>query len=126
MNPILPRCASLRRAGGLHRSRLGGMRDRNGLESALARPRQLQHYTAEARIGALAASLAWSLIRNHPFTDGNKRTAFLAFALTAKLNNHGIICSRVEETAMTLKAASSTISEDEWTAWALRVITPRM
>ena len=103
-----------------------GVRDPNGLESALARPRNLHGYTGEVRVGALAASLAWSLLRNHPFIDGNKRSALVAFALMVKLNNHRLACSRVEETAMTLKAAASMISEDEWTAWALRVVVPHI
>ena len=101
---------------------LPGVRNEDGLESAVARPKQLHNYTGEERIGAIAASLAWALLRNHPFADGNKRIALAAFVMSAELNEHRLTCSEAEETAMILKAAGSEISEDEWTAWALRVV----
>ena len=103
---------------------LQGIRSAEGLESATARPRQLHHYTGEARIGALAACLAWALLRNHPFTDGNKRIALAALVISAELNGHRLTCSEAEETAMILKAAGAEISEEEWTAWALRAVQP--
>lgn len=102
---------------------LPGVRNEDGLESAVARPRQMHNYTGEERIGAVAASLAWALLRNHPFADGNKRIALAAFVMSAELNGHRLTCSEAEETAMILKAAGSEISEDEWTAWALHVVT---
>ena len=43
----------------------------------------------------------------------------------AQLNGHRLTCSEAEETVMILKAAASTISEDEWIAWALRMVAPR-
>ena len=104
---------------------LPGVRSDNGLESAVARPKQLHNYTGEARVGAIAASLAWALLRNHPFADGNKRVALAAFVMSAELNAHRLTCSEAEETAMILKAAGSEISEEEWKAWALRVVVPR-
>lgn len=103
---------------------LGGIRSEDGLESAVARPKQLHNYTGEVRIGALAASLAWALLRNHPFADGNKRIALAAFVMSADLNGHRLTCSEAEETAMILKAADSAVSEGEWTGWALRVMKP--
>ena len=57
---------------------LPGIRDESALESAVARPIQLHNYTGEVRIGALAASLSWAILRNHPFADGNKRVALAA------------------------------------------------
>ncbi len=104
---------------------LPGVRSENGLESAVARPKQLHNYTGEVRIGALAGSLAWALLRNHPFADGNKRVALAALVMSAELNEHRLTCSEAEETAMVLKAAGSEISEDEWTAWGLQVIVSR-
>ena len=101
---------------------LPGVRNEDGLEPAVARPKQMHNYTGEERIGAIAASLAWALLRNHPFADGNKRIALAAFVMSAELNEHRLTCSEAEETAMILKAAGSEISEDEWTAWALRVV----
>ena len=104
---------------------LQGIRDGNALESAIARPRHLHNYTGEVRIGALAASLSWAILRNHPFADGNKRVALAAFVMSVQLNHHQLVCSEPEETAMVLNAAASKISEDEWTAWALGVVMPR-
>lgn len=57
--------------GGSH-----GLRDAPLLESALARPRNLHAY-GETDLFVLAASYAEGIARNHPFIDGNKRTAFL-------------------------------------------------
>ena len=104
---------------------LGGIRNEDGVDSAVARPKQLHNYTGESRVGAIAASLAWALLRNHPFADGNKRIALAALVMAAELNGHQITCSETEETAMVLKAAGAEISEEEWTAWALRVIAPK-
>ena len=104
---------------------LPGVRTEDGLESAVARPKQVHNYTGEIRIGAIAASLASALLRNHPFADGNKRLALAAFVMSAELNGHRLTCSEAEETAMILKAAGSEVSEDEWTAWTLRVVVPK-
>jgi death on curing protein len=104
---------------------LQGIRNEDGLESAAARPQHLHNYRGEVRIAALAASLAWALLRNHPFVDGNKRIALAALVMTAELNEHRITCSEAEETAMVLKAAGSEISEEEWTTWALKVMLPK-
>ena len=97
------------------------MRDENALESAVARPQQISHYSKEVRIGALAASLSWAILRSHPFVDGNKRLALAAFVMFVQLNGNRLVCSESEETAMVMSAAAGRISEEEWTAWALRV-----
>ena len=104
---------------------LPGMRDENGFESAIARPRHLHHYTGEERTGVLAATLSWALLRNHPFTDGNKRIAFAALTMAVELNHCRLTCSDVEETAMVLRAAASELSEDGWTEWVQRVVAPK-
>lgn len=104
---------------------LQGVRSKDGLESAVARPRQLHNYNGEERIGAIAASLAWAILRNHPFADGNKRVALACLVMSAELNGHQLTCTEAEETAMVLKAAGSEISEDDWTAWALRAVQPK-
>jgi len=57
-----------------------GIRDRGALESALARPAQLLAY-GNPDLSDLAAALAFGIVRNHPFTDGNKRVSFLASVL---------------------------------------------
>jgi death-on-curing protein len=62
-----------------------GTRDIGLFESAIARPQQLAHYeTPDA--ADLAAAYAFGIARNHPFVDGNKRTAFVAAELFLALN----------------------------------------
>lgn len=105
--------------GGLH-----GVRDENGLNSAIARPQQLEAYGGIDSIAHLGAALAWALLRNHPFADGNKRTAFAALVIFLTRNGYRLTCSQVEETAMTLRAAASETSEDDWTEWVKRSVAP--
>ncbi len=68
--------------GGSH-----GLRDAALLESALARPQNLHAY-GETDIFLLAASYAEGVSRNHPFVDGNKRTAFMIAVNFLELNGH--------------------------------------
>jgi len=63
-----------------------GIRDENGLESALARARQRWIYEPEADLPRLAADYAFGIARNHPFRDGNKRVAFVAAMTFLGLN----------------------------------------
>ncbi len=57
---------------------LTGVRDDGALSSALARPENLYTY-GNPDLAALGAAYAFGLARNHPFTDGNKRTSFVVF-----------------------------------------------
>ena len=57
---------------------LAGIRDQGLLESALDRPRNLLAYEPGSSIFELAASLCFGVAKNHPFNDGNKRTALLS------------------------------------------------
>jgi death-on-curing protein len=63
-----------------------GIRDRNVLESAVARPRQHWSYDATATLPELAAALCVGIIRDHPFVDGSKRVGFLAAYVFLALN----------------------------------------
>ena len=98
-----------------------GLRDENAFLSAIARPENLAAYEESMDVPALAASLPWAILRNHPFTDGNKRTALAALAIFLERNGWRLACTEAEETAMVLRAASSAISETEWTAWVRQV-----
>lgn len=101
---------------------LPGLRDENALESAIARPINLAAYGGESSIAVLGAALAWAILRNHPFTDGNKRAAFAGLAIFLDINGHHLTCSEVEETGMILRAAASVIDEAEWTEWVERSV----
>jgi death-on-curing protein len=98
--------------GGIH-----GVRNENGLNSALGGPQQLEAYGGVDSVAQLGAALAWGILRNHPFADGNKRAAFAALVIFLARNGYRLTCSQVEETGMVLRAASSMIPEEEWTAW---------
>jgi death-on-curing protein len=108
--------------------RHGGLpseRDDGALESAIARPRNLFEYGQVSSVGELGAVLAWALIRNLPFANGNKRAAFAGLTMFLELNGHRLTCSEVEETAMVLRAATSEIGEEEWTAWVVRSVAAK-
>jgi death-on-curing protein len=59
-------------------------------------------------------------LRNHPFLDGNKRTAFAAMAMFLELNCWDMACGEAEVTAMVLQAAAGEISEHDWNDWVVR------
>lgn len=65
-----------------------GLRDEGLLESALARPQNRQAYAAEASVFELAADYCFGIASNHPFLDGNKRTAILSAATFLSLNGY--------------------------------------
>jgi death-on-curing protein len=71
---------------------LAGLRDANALESEVARAEQLAHYGAPDAAD-LAAAYGFGIARNHPFSDGNKRTAFVAVELFLALNGFELMAS---------------------------------
>lgn len=93
-----------------------GVRDEGLLDSALARPLNLHAYGG-GDAAALAAAYAFGIVRNHPFVDGNKRTAFLVSALFMELNGFRFVASEADATVRTLALAASEISEEEFAAW---------
>jgi death-on-curing protein len=95
---------------------LAGMRDANALESALARAEQLAHYGAPD--GAeLAAAYGFGIARNHPFSDGNKRTAFVATELFLVLNGLKLRATDVDCVMTMLGVAAGDIDEASFAAW---------
>ena len=76
----------------------GGVRDEGLLESALARPQQLHADGDPAPdLCDLAAALAYGIARNHPFLDGNKRTAHVAYRTLLELNGAGLVATDEEK-----------------------------
>lgn len=95
-----------------------GVRDEALLESALARPQQLFSYGGPPPdLAALAASLAFGLARNHPFVDGNKRTAAVACELFLVLNDAILEATNVELYPVYLALAEGSLSETEFADW---------
>ena len=93
-----------------------GARDEGLLESALARPLNQFAY-GSGDVVAMAAAYAFGLARNHPFVDGNKRTAFVACELFLAANDHELAAGDEECLAMMLALAASEIGEGEFAAW---------
>jgi len=95
-----------------------GVREEALLESALARPQQLYAYgDPPPDLAALAASLAFGLARNHPFVDGNKRTAAVACELFIGLNDAVLQASNIELYPVYYALAEGTLTEAEFADW---------
>lgn len=101
-----------------------GLRDEGLLESALARPQNLSAY-GESDVATLAGAYAFGIARNHPFIDGNKRTAFVACELFLMANGNELLASDEECLAMMLSLAANEIGEAEFAAWLRENVQPR-
>lgn len=93
-----------------------GLRDEGLLESALARPQHLFSYD-EPTLFDLAASYAYGLAKNHPFVDGNKRSAFVAAITFLEVNDRELTASEVDATQTMLDLASGSLSEAQYASW---------
>ena len=94
-----------------------GVRDETLLESALACPSQLFAYGDPAPdLAELAASLAFGLARNHPFVDGNKRTAAAACETFLELNQTTLEAGDLELYPLYLGLAEGKLSEKDFAA----------
>jgi death-on-curing protein len=95
-----------------------GLRDEGLLSSALARPQNLLSYS-ESRpdLASLAAAYAYGIARNHPFIDGNKRTALVAARTFLLLNGVDLNATQDEKYLTFLNLAEGGISEEELADW---------
>lgn len=99
-----------------------GVRDVTMLESALARPQNQWHYGTDDP-AALAAAYAFGVARNHPFVDGNKRTAWVLARLFLALNGHELTFAAEDAIGAMLALAAGELSEDELADWFRTRIT---
>ena len=93
-----------------------GVRDLSLMERALARPQNLAAY-GEPDIPALAEALGYGLARNHPFVDGNKRTAYAAVETFLVLNGLDLTAGDAECVVVMLDLAAGDLPEEEFAAW---------
>ena len=93
-----------------------GVRDGGLLESAMARPANLAPY-GSPDAAALAAAYAFGIARNHPFVDGNKRTAAVVSETFLMLNGLELRASDAEIVVAFLSLASGDLTEDELADW---------
>ena len=99
-----------------------GTRDQGLLESALNSPKHKWHYE-KSSLEELAATVAYGIARNHPFVDGNKRTAYVCMRLFLKLNGKDITASQEEKVKVTLALASGKIEIEDLTDWIKRQLS---
>jgi death on curing protein len=93
-----------------------GLRDPGLLESALDRPRNKWAYE-QAALPELAAACGYGIARNHPFIDGNKRTALLAIYTFLGVNDVDFVVPEADAAAMILALAAGEVSEDNLARW---------
>jgi death on curing protein len=93
-----------------------GLRDRGLLESALVRPRNKFAY-GESNIATLAAAYGFGIARNHPFVDGNKRTALAAMIVFLGLNKFDLEAPQEAATAIVLGIAAGEVGEEVLASW---------
>jgi death-on-curing protein len=95
---------------------LDGVRDQGAIESALARPRTLVAY-GEPDAADIAAAYAFGLARNHGFSDGNKRTAWVVARLFLSDNSIRLRFDPVDAVKTVEALAAGELREDELAAW---------
>jgi len=93
-----------------------GVRDAGLLDSAIARALNLVAY-GDPDAAALAATYAYGIARNHPFIDGNKRTAAVVSETFLMLNGYQLIATDAELVVAFLALAAGELSEDEMADW---------
>jgi death-on-curing protein len=95
-----------------------GVRDEGLLRSALARPQNLLAYgDPPPDLASLAAAYAYGLARNHPFVDGNKRTALIVARLFLLLNGTDLVATQEEKYSTFLALAAGELSEVDLADW---------
>nr|VFK41863.1 MAG: death on curing protein [Candidatus Kentron sp. SD]VFK47770.1 MAG: death on curing protein [Candidatus Kentron sp. SD] len=102
-----------------------GIRDRGALESGIAQP----HMTFGGQdlypgLVGKATALGYSLIRNHPFVDANKRIGHAAMEITLVLDGYEIDAGVDEQEQVILAVAAEELSRAEFTAWLRPRLTP--
>jgi death-on-curing protein len=101
-----------------------GVRDMGALESALARPLNLSQYS-DPDAAALAAAYAFGITRNHPFVDGNKRTAYVVCELFLCLNGNELTASDAECVTAFFRLAAGELDEPALADWIRASCRPR-
>lgn len=95
-----------------------GLRDEGLMLSAIARPQQLFSYGDPAPdLCAMAAAYAFGIAKNHPFLDGNKRTAYVVYRLFLKWNGIEMTADKASRYTTMLALAAGELSEEDFAAW---------
>ena len=95
-----------------------GLRDEGLLASALARPQNVLAYAQPPPdLAVLAAAYAYGIARNHPFVDGNKRTALVATRTFLLLNGVNLEANQDEKYLTFLQLAQGSLTEGQLADW---------
>lgn len=104
---------------------LEGIRDEGLLQSALSRPKNLLAYSQSSPdLASLAAAYAYGIVQNHPFVDGNKRTAYVVMRTFLKLNGYDIQASDEEKYQIWIDLAAGKLVEEELASWIREHLSP--
>lgn len=106
--------------GGAH----GNVRDEGLLDSALARAQNIAAYEGEDDLFRLAAAYGYGIVRNHPFLDGNKRTAFVVMDVFLKSNGYRLRASEPDVVVTMTQFAANIMSEADMAEWLRRNSVP--
>ena len=101
-----------------------GIRDQNLLQSALSHAQNLFAYNENITLAELAAAYAERIAKNHPFIDGNKRSAYVSMALFLKLNGFDLVATKEEKVRKMVELASNQISVKKLVNWLEKNIKP--
>lgn len=96
---------------------IAGIRDEGLLSSALARPHNLAAYGDDPDAASIAAAYAFGIARNHPFLDGNKRTAFVVMELFLNLNDWTLEADDTDCITTMMTLAAGDLSEERLAGW---------
>lgn len=104
---------------------LPGVRDGGLLESALHRPQNVYFYNPHScHLADLAAAYGYGIARNHPFLDGNKRTAWITTRMFCVLNGWDIERTAEEKYTTVMALAAGELEEDAYADWLRAGLTP--
>jgi len=125
-----PKWVSVQVALSIHSAQLAehggadGVRDLGLLESAMARPQHLASLGAPT-LYELAASYGFGIARNHPFADGNKRTAFVVCLLFLAKNGLDVTATDADCIRVFWALAAGELTEAELAGWIMAHVSPR-
>ena len=94
-----------------------GIRDQKLFESAMARAKQKYHYEPNSSIFDLAAAYSYGLAKNHPFIDGNKRTALMAGLVFLEINRVKFDAPEADAAVTFEELAAGRLAESELSRW---------
>lgn len=94
-----------------------GLRDEGLLDSALARPLNQWLHDKSLDLASLAAAYGFGIARNHPFVDGNKRSALMAIGLFLSINGKRLRADQVDTIHVIMSLAAGALEEPALAGW---------